>query len=68
MNIEQESVSDFRVGHGGADASKKPLVAAEFASKALKGVRVRAASWVSSRLPTISDVSPAICAGVNATI
>ena len=44
MNIEQESVSDFRVGHGGASAGRKPIVAADMASKAYKGVRVRAAT------------------------
>ena len=44
MNITQESVSDFAVGHGGADAGAGPLVAAGFAPKAYKGVRVRAAT------------------------
>ncbi len=44
MNITQETVNDFVVGHGGADAANKPIVAAGFARKAYKGVRVRAAS------------------------
>ena len=45
MNIEQESLdSGFVVGHGGADAASKPIVAAGYANKAYKGVRVRAAT------------------------
>jgi len=44
MNITQETVNDFVVGHGGADAASKPIVVAGFARMAYKGVRVRAAS------------------------
>ena len=44
MNITQESVNGFVVGHGGADVVSKPIVAAEYARKAYKGVRVRAAT------------------------
>ncbi len=44
MNITQESVADFVVGHGGADAASKPIVAEGYARKAYKGVRVRAAA------------------------
>jgi hypothetical protein len=44
MNITQESVSDFRVGHGGADAVSKPIIAAGYVHKAYKGVNVRAAT------------------------
>ena len=45
MNIQQESLdSGFVVGHGGADASSKPIVAVGYANKAYKGVRVRAAT------------------------
>ena len=41
MNIEQESLnSDFVVGYGGADAASKAIVAAGYANKAYKGVRV----------------------------
>ena len=44
MDIIQESVSEFAVGYGGADAASRPLVEARRARKALKGVRVRAAT------------------------
>ena len=44
MIITQESVTDFVVGHGGADAASKPIVAAGYVKKAYKGVRVRAAT------------------------
>ena len=44
MNITQESVNDFVVGHGGADALDRPIVAADYARKAYKGVYVRAAT------------------------
>ncbi len=45
MNIEQESLAgSFVVGNGGADAVAKPIVAAGYANKAYKGVRVRAAT------------------------
>lgn len=44
MDIHQESASDFRVGHGGADAVSRPIVEPEYSTKAYKGVRVRAAS------------------------
>jgi hypothetical protein len=42
MDITQESVSEFFVGHGGADIVSKPIVAANYACKAYKGIRVRA--------------------------
>ena len=44
MNIEQESVVDFRVGHGGADALARQIVESGRVRKAYKGVRVRAAT------------------------
>ena len=45
MNIERTAVSEFRVGHGGADAVARPLVRREYApEKVYKGVRVRAAT------------------------
>ena len=44
MDIQQESLQEFVVGHGGADAQSRPLVAATRAPKAYKGVRVRAAT------------------------
>ena len=44
MNITQETVDNFVVGHGGADASDKPIVAPGYARKAYKGVYVRAAT------------------------
>lgn len=44
MDIVQESVSEFVVGHGGADIVSKPIVAAGYARKAYKGVRIRAAT------------------------
>lgn len=44
MNIEQESLDDFVVGYGGADAASKPIIADGYANKAYKGVRVRAAT------------------------
>jgi hypothetical protein len=44
MDIIQESVSEFAVGYGGTDAAGRPLVEARRARKALKGVRVRAAT------------------------
>ena len=40
MDVYQESVKHFAVGHGGADAVSKPLVTAEYDQKAYKGVRV----------------------------
>jgi hypothetical protein len=44
MDIHQQSVDEFVVGHGGADVVSKPIVAAGYARKAYKGVRVRAAT------------------------
>jgi hypothetical protein len=45
MNIERTAVAEFWVGHGGADAVARPLVQRGYApEKALKGVRVRAAT------------------------
>ena len=45
MNIERTAVDEFWVGHGGADAVARPLVQRGYApEKALKGVRVRAAT------------------------
>lgn len=44
MDIQQESVQEFVVGHGGVDAVSKPIVAAGYAPKAYKSVRVRAAT------------------------
>ena len=44
MDIQQESLQEFVVGHGGADAASKPLVATGYAPKAYKSVRVRAAT------------------------
>ena len=45
MNIERTAVSEFWVGHGGADAVARPLVRREYApEKVYKGVRVRAAT------------------------
>lgn len=44
MDVYQETVTEFVVGHGGADATSKPIVAAGYARKAYKGVRVRAAT------------------------
>lgn len=44
MNIEREAVADFVVGHGGAHALAEPIVAAGYANKVYKGVRVRAAT------------------------
>jgi len=44
MDIYQESVSEFVVGHGQVDASARELIASGYDRKALKGVRVRAAT------------------------
>jgi hypothetical protein len=44
MDIQQESVQEFAVGHGGAESVSKPIVAAGYAPKAYKSVRVRAAT------------------------
>jgi hypothetical protein len=44
MDIHQESVDEFVVGHGGADAVSKPIVSSGYARKAYKGVRVRTAT------------------------
>jgi hypothetical protein len=44
MDIYQESVPTFSVGHGQVDALAKELVAAGYDCLALKGVRVRAAT------------------------
>jgi len=44
MDIQQESVQEFVVGHGGADAVSRPIVASGYAPKAYKSVRVRAAT------------------------
>lgn len=44
MDISQESVQEFVVGHGGADAVSKSIVASGHARKAYKSVRVRAAT------------------------
>ena len=44
MDVFQESVSEFIVGHGGADAVSKPIVTAPYSRKAYKGVNVRAAT------------------------
>ena len=44
MDVFQESVSEFVVGHGGADAACKPIVTEPYSRKAYKGVNVRAAT------------------------
>jgi hypothetical protein len=44
MDVFQESVSEFIVGHGGADAASKPIVTEPYSRKAYKGVNVRAAT------------------------
>jgi hypothetical protein len=44
MDISQESVTEFAVGHGGADVVAKSIIPAGFAGKAYKGIRVRAAT------------------------
>ena len=44
MDVFQESVGEFIVGHGGADAVSKPIVTAPYSHKAYKGVNVRAAT------------------------
>ncbi|MHB9044403.1 MAG: hypothetical protein ACYC35_00535 [Pirellulales bacterium] len=44
MDVFQESVSEFIVGHGGADAASKPIITAPYSRKAYKGVNVRAAT------------------------
>lgn len=44
MDIQQESVQEFVVGHGGAESASKPIVAAGHARKAYKSIRVRAAT------------------------
>ena len=44
MNITQETVDNFVVGRGGADAVGKQIIASGFIAKAYKGVRVRAAT------------------------
>jgi hypothetical protein len=44
MDVFQESVSEFVVGHGGADAASKPIVTEPYSRKAYKGVNVRAAT------------------------
>ena len=44
MDIQQESLQEFVVGHGGADAVSKPIVVSARAPKAYKSVRVRAAT------------------------
>ena len=62
MNITQESVTDFVVGHGGADAAGRPIVAAGYVKKAYKGVRVRAAT-----ANTIVDLRGATEASVRVT-
>jgi hypothetical protein len=37
MDIQQESASEFVVGHSGADAVSKPIVSSGYAQKAYKG-------------------------------
>ena len=44
MDVFQESVSKFIVGHGGADAVCKPIITAPYSRKAYKGINVRAAT------------------------
>ena len=44
MDVFQESVSEFIVGHGGADAASKPIITEPYSRKAYKGVNVRAAT------------------------
>lgn len=44
MDVFQEAVSEFIVGHGGADAVSKPIITAPYSRKAYKGVNVRAAT------------------------
>jgi len=44
MNIIQESVDKFIVGHDGADAAAQPIMVSGRVRKAYKGVRVRAAT------------------------
>lgn len=44
MDVFQEAVSEFIVGHGGADAMSKPIITAPYSRKAYKGVNVRAAT------------------------
>ena len=44
MDVFQESVSEFIVGHGGADTVSKAIITAPYSRKAYKGVNVRAAT------------------------
>ncbi len=44
MNIEQETVTEFFVGSGGADAAGNPIIETGYIRKAYKNVRVRAAT------------------------